>query len=224
MSDPTNTEFLHTELRRQLHPVAAPEALWERIQDSRTHSRSRSKYPVRRVWAVPVLATLLVLLTAGLLWGIRQSRTHLSDFAQLTDQDLSTLADASNGESLLSGDPSEIRNWVKAKGNIDIELPSGPSRAVRLLGTKLVQLRGTLIAAVAYRVGNVSATLLVSRRTACCNQSAGTNHLFSKAGTTRGESLVSWNMREQSYTIAWTGAADSQSACLLCHADVHARL
>lgn len=208
--------WLENELRHQLRPVAAPAGLWDRIQLSPMTGVPAPHPPLRPFWFMPVFATLLVFMTAGLLWGIRQSRTHLRDIA-LSDQELRVLADSSNGQTYPSDDPIQIRNWVKRHSNIDIELPTSRSEAIHLLGAKLVQSRGSLIAAVAYKVGADSATLIVSRR----NGNAGSKHLISRVNTAGGTSLLSWNMREQAYTIAWAGVGDP---CLLCHAGVHGRM
>jgi hypothetical protein len=211
---------MENELRRQFRPVTAPDALWDRIRES----RPRRVEPVQSAWRIPVLATLLVLISAGLFIEIRSSRATVHDMAQLTDQELQAFADPSNGETFPSDDPAQIRDWIKAKGNIDVELPSSRSGAVRLLGAKLVSLRGALIAAVAYSIGKDSATLLVSRRAGCCNATAGSRHMLSKVSTSGGKSLFSWDMKDQTYTIAYAGTNDPQSGCLLCHADTRGRL
>jgi hypothetical protein len=220
------SDWIENELRRQMRPVAAPESLWDRIQNPSASSpaiRVEAKNPLRPLWFLSVCAATLVLLTAGLLWGIRQSRPHLRDIA-LTDQDLRVLADLSTGETFSSANPVHIRNWVKSRSNIDVELPSGRSEAIHLLGAKLIQLHGSLIAAVAYKVGDDPATLLVSRRGLCCNTDVGSRHLIAKAETSGGTSLTSWKMRDQEYTIAYAGAGEPQGACQLCHAEAHSRL
>jgi hypothetical protein len=212
-------DWIETELRRQFRPVTAPDALWDRIHQNRPCRVA----PTHSAWRMPVLATLLVLLSAGLFVQIRNSHASVRDMTRLTDHELRLFADPSTGESFPSDDPVEIRHWIKAKGNIDIELPTSRSAAIRLLGAKLVSLRGNLIAAVAYSIGKDSATLLVSRRTGCCNATAGSRHLFSKVNTPGGRSLFSWDMKEQTYTIAYAGANDPQGGCLLCHVDAHGR-
>jgi hypothetical protein len=222
------SKWMEDELRSQMRPVAAPEALWDKVQHARTQAKltgkSRPSSSVRPLWFMPVCAAMLVLMTAGLLWGIRQSRGHLRDRAPLTDQELRVLADNSLGESYSSDNPAQIRNWVKSRSSIDIEMPSSRSEAIHLLGAKIVQLHGSLIAAVAYKVGLDSATLLVSRQAECCNAGASSRHLISRTETAAGIGLASWNMREQTYTIAYTCSGEPQGACQLCHADARNRL
>jgi hypothetical protein len=173
---------------------------------------------------MPVLATLLVVISSGLFLQIRNSRAAARDMAQITDQELRLFADPSAGQSFPSNDPAEIRDWIKAKGNIDVELPTSRSEAIRLLGAKLVSVRGALVAAVAYSIGKDSATLFVSRSTVCCNSAGGSRHLLSKVSTSGGKNLLSWEMKKQTYTIAYAGDNDPQGGCLLCHADAHGRL
>jgi hypothetical protein len=114
---------------------------------------------------------------------------------------------------LRSEDPLEIRTWVKAKTNIDIELPG--SGAVRLLGARLIRLDGAPIAAVAYKVGDSAATLFVCRKRSVTGGNEPIKHVFSRVNA----QLFTWSMREQVYTIASSSAKEPQAACLLCHAD-----
>lgn len=211
--------WLEMELAQQLRPVGAPEELWDRINNPH---RAPSRVPWHGALRVSAFAAAILVVSAVMFW---QTRNHLRDMAQITAQDLRVLADPSTGYTFRSEDPRQIRKWVKSKGNIEIELPSSPTGAVHLLGAKLVELRGTLIAAVAYHVGDDSATLLVSRkRTMFWDSNAESKHLFSRVATSQGTSLFSWSMREQNYAIAWAGVNDPQGACLLCHADLHGRL
>jgi hypothetical protein len=223
-------DWMENELRRQLRPVPAPDslsydALFSRAAGRRPY-RSSSRPAIHSFsgWRVPVFATLLILISAGLFLQIRGSRASARDIAQITEQELQVFANSASGDTFLSDDPAQIRNWIKDKGNIDVQLPNSRSTAVRLLGAKLVSLRGSLIAAVAYRIGKDSATLLVSRRTECCAASPASRHLVSKVNTPGGKSLFSWDMKDQTYTIAYAGTSDPQGGCLLCHAEAHNRL
>jgi hypothetical protein len=194
-------QSLEMELGRQLGPVAAPEALWDRIQEPRTSPRASSF----RLW--PIAAALLLMVSGGVAWRIGLSRDPASGMEKLAVQALS----APQVFDLYSADPLEIRTWVKARTNIDLAL-SGSS-AVRLLGARLIQLDGEPVAAIGYQVGDGSATLLVCRKRAA---PGGDRHVFSRADAR----LFTWSMREQVYTIASSSAKDPQAACLLCHADV----
>ena len=184
---------LQIELARHLEPVSAPEELWDRIQDQ----PRRSSF---RFW--PVAAALLLTVAGAAAWRISLARDPVSAMEKLAERELS----APQEFDLRSSDPLEIRAWVKAKANIDLDLPG--SGAVRLLGARLILLDGAPVAAVGYKVGDSPATLLVCRKR---SPSTGNRHVFSRADA----SLFTWSMREQVYTIA----SSSTKACLLCHAD-----
>ena len=197
--------WLEMELARHLGPVAAPESLWDRIHEQKIPRRDN---PDRRVlW--PIAAALLLMASGGVTWRIVMARDPGAGLARLAENEL-----RASSLDFRSEDPVEIRTWVKAKANIDIDLPAGPS-AVRLLGARLIQFKGTPVAAVAYRVGDDDAALLVMGK----RSAAAPNHVFApvqSAGTTR---LFAWSMGQQEYTIAFAGTKDPQGACLLCHAN-----
>jgi hypothetical protein len=183
--------WLEMELTRQLSPVAAPESLWNSLQTPRT----KCAVP-RREWLLwPAIALTLLFACGALFWNMR-------DITQLTGQEVRSLTNPSQACDCWSDDPVAIRNWVKSKGNIDVDLPAQRSGAVRPIGARLVDVRGTLVAAISFHVENGvengAATLLVS------------NRRFS------GPDLVSWKMGGQVYEMA-SAASDSQGACLLCH-------
>jgi anti-sigma factor RsiW len=192
-------QWLEMELARQLRPIEAPEALWDRIHDPRTPPRASSF----RLW--PVAA--LLLMTSGVVaWRTSLARDPVSAMQKLAEQELS----GPQQFDFDSADPLEIRTWVKTNADIDIELPG--SSAVRLLGARIIRLGGSPIAAVGYKVGDSPATLLVCRKRS--GGAATTKHVFSRMNAR----VLTWTMRAQVYTIAST-AKDPQAACQLCHAD-----
>jgi hypothetical protein len=165
------------ELTRQLSPVTAPASLWTAIQTRQTRQRAATGGWV--LW--PAVAFMLLFACGALFRNMR-------DITQLTGQELRSLAESSQACDFWSDDPAEIRNWVKSKGNIDVDIPVAHPGAARLMGARLVRVRGTLVAAIAYRMSNGAATLLLARP--------------------RPEG--------QLYEVAFSGG-DSQRACLLCH-------
>jgi hypothetical protein len=202
--------WLEMELTRQFSPVSAPESLWNSIQSP---ARRRAGAGVgARPWVLWPVTALILLLASG---GARPG-----NMAQLTPRELRALATPSTPCDFWSDDPVEIRNWVKSKGNIDVDLPAERSGAVRLIGVRLVRVRGTLVAAIAYRTGNGAddgtGTLLVANRRSEENYPPAT-HAFSRTGSSVYPGLFSWSMRGQDYEIA--AAGDSRAACLLCHLD-----
>jgi hypothetical protein len=204
--------WLEKELARQLAPVAAPESLWDRVN-------SRQRKPRRRIsleWAFwPVAAAMLLLTLAGIIGTLKADRNP----DRLTEQELAAVG--APGEYEFRSDSfDETRAWVKAEANIDIDVPSssGTTGHVRLLGARLIRLRGSRLAAIDYRVGDQAATLLVSgKRAGLTGNTEESPHLFSRTNPAGNERLVSWNMRNQAYTIAYSGPKNSRAACLLCH-------
>jgi len=195
------------ELARRLGPVAAPESLWDRIQQQQVPRRDR---PVS--WALwPIAAALLLIASGGAAWRIVMARE--TGIARLAEQELRAIADNSRNLDFRSDDAAEIRTWVKAKTNIDIELPAGRS-AVRLLGACVIRMKGSPVAAVAYRVGDDAAALLVIEKGSTTTSS---RHIFSGVEAAGGTRLISWSMRQQEYMIAFAGTKDPHGACLVCH-------
>ena len=169
--------WLEMELTRQLSPVTAPPELWTAIQERPVKQRVATGGWV--LW--PAVAFMLLFACGALFRNMR-------DITQLTGQELRSLADSAPACDFWSDDPAEIRNWVKSKGNIDIEIPAERSGANRLAGARLLHVRGNVVAAIAYRMSSGAATLLVS-------------------GGRAGNQL---------YEVSFP-AGDSQGDCLLCH-------
>lgn len=213
------TPWLERELSRQLAPVGAPESLWYRIQTGRpTPRRDSFRWAV---WPAVALVTLIICAAA-----FRQM--SIIGTERLTAQDLAELAQTSRDFNFRSEDFGAIRSWIKAEANVDIDLPDGPTGAesaqIRLLGVRLTRLRGVPVAAIDYRVGSEMATLLVSARHSGLAADSGTGrHMFSTMKAT-GTRLVSWNMRDQSYAIAFSGTGNMHEACMLCHANMPAMI
>ncbi len=200
--------WLEMELARQLGPVAAPELLWDRVQQQQVPRRDR---PVS--WALwPIAAALLLMASGGAAWRIVRGRDAGAGIARLAEHELRAIVDNSKSLDFRSDDAAQIRTWVKAKTNIDIELPAGRS-AVRLLGACVIRLKGTPVAAVAYRVGDDAAALLVMEK----GSATTSRHLFSRAESAGSARLISWRMRQQEYMIAFAGGKDPHGACLVCH-------
>ncbi len=210
-----SASWLKNELARQLAPVAAPDLLWDRINQP---LKRRPGMPLD--WCFWPAAAAMVLLAFVGIW-----RTHgaFRDGGRITDQEVVLLTNSLGRLDLRSDDFEETRGWVKTQANIDIDIPSGQPvadrGAVRLLGARLIRLRGLPVAAIDYRVGDRVATLFVSGRSAALSGDApSSKHLFSRIESAGGVRIVSWNMRNQTYAIAFSGAQNSTGDCLLCHA------
>jgi hypothetical protein len=206
--------WLEKELSRQLAPVAAPDSLWDRIQ-------TQPRTPRRRIslhWALlPVAAALVLLALSGVL---RSPRLHRNSE---DPAELAAFAGATGNFDFRSADLQETRAWVKTEANIDIDMPvarpANDRGVVRVLGARLIRLHGSQVAAIDYRAGDETATLFVSgKRAGLAGNTRDSRHLFSQVESAGEARLLSWNMRDQTYTIAFSGARSAHAACLLCHA------
>jgi hypothetical protein len=107
--------------------------------------------------------------------------------------------------TIQSSEPARVRSWVKQRTGIDIPLPDGLSRGVRLESAKVVN--GQV--EIAYQASGKPALLRISRAPAPANDE---KHRF--------VSNSSWTMRGQLYTLA---SMDLTLACKLCHANSTAK-
>ncbi len=199
---------LEHELARQLAPVAAPENLWDRIHEP----RSRAPRSMPTAWVAWPATVVVLIACAGVYWKMNHAREPLAE-----------LPPASRDFDFRSNDFGAIRRWVKAESNIDIDLPDGSATSaapVLLLGVRLIRFRGSPAAAIDYHIGERAATLVVSRKQeGLSGDTEVGKHLFSAMKSAGKEHLLSWNMRNQNYTIAYSEDKDLGGACLLCHSN-----
>jgi hypothetical protein len=189
--------WLERELACELRAVAAPEELWDRIQSPPAPRRENS--PGVTWW--PVAAALAVMIAGTTAWQVLRS--------------------GGDAESLdfRSDDPAAIGGWVKQKTDLALALPPHGGQ-VRILGARLVEREGAPAAAIAYRIGDVRATLFVARArrpSAIGDRTAGRHRSAKTAAFQNGS--FSWSARDQVYTLV-SSAKDPQIACLLCHANI----
>jgi hypothetical protein len=151
-------------------------------------------------WAAAALA--MVAMVAGItVWRNRE----------LSSEERAVRALSRTPEQLQfrSDDLAKIRHWVKAGSDLDIPLRGQPAPAVRLIGASLTR-QGTPAVEISYRVGDMDATLVISKTTG----DGDGRHAFVKSGSYHGANFQSWTMRGEMFTIA---AADARAGCLLCH-------
>jgi hypothetical protein len=189
------------ELSRHLRPVAAPEGLWERIQEnSRPEPAATLRWPL---WAfAAALAATIALFCLSLRSDTTPYLTRLA--ARETAADSGTM-------DFRSSDPAQIRAWVQANAGFDIPLPA--EGAVQLTGVKLIR-GGKLAACVSYRIGDRSGRLLVAQ-----GSSAAPQHPAVQRESTHGVSLASWSMGGQQFALAWPASQDLHGACVVCHVE-----
>jgi hypothetical protein len=206
-------KWIEKELARQLTPVGAPETLWDRIGGHEHGARMR---PARRVSLPWILWPVAAAVVLGALGGIVIARNNEDRF---TERELALRA-ARTGFDYRTRNFNDARVWVKKQAGIDIDLPadhaSGSDSAVQLIGVRMVESRGLPIAAIDYEVRGETATLFVSGKRAGLtgNDMGPSQHLRSRRG------LTYWNMRNETYTIAFGSENNSRGACLLCHANL----
>jgi hypothetical protein len=205
--------WLEEELARQLKPVAAPQDLWQRIngQPRRTVARESRRVPFG--WIFWPAAAAMVLVAAV---GMVRIRNHASSEDRFTEKEVTLLA-AHRGVDFRPASFDNARAWVRQRTAIDIAVPPGhppvDDSAVQVMGVRLMEMRGLPIAAIDYKVGGETATLFVSgKRPGLTGDDMGPSlHLHSRRG------LTYWNMRNETYTIAFTSATNPYGACILCH-------
>lgn len=207
--------WLESELAARLTPVGAPGGLWERIQSGERRDRPSP----RRLVLWPVLAGILVFAAAGLLWELNRARAELREMAQVDPAAALELGDP----DFRSADPAAIRAWVKANGNIDIDLCDAAPAGVRMLGARLIESDGAPIAVVLFQMDGSDAPAALLVQPGGRSVRAKGRHAFLKSvkGSRR---LLSWEMGERLYTVAWSGDREPEAACGLCHAEGGSRL
>jgi len=202
------SEWIERELTHQLAVVAAPESLWDRIQDGPPPRVNRSFEWTR--W--PVAAALALAIAGATAWQFAGARRPAAGMQALAWEELQGLSNDPQRFDFRSADPAAIAAWVKTEANIALHLPP-ENGVVRLLGARMIARGETPIAAIAYQVGGARAALLVSRTAAGATMP---KHAFATLDGARS-GLFSWSMGRQTYTLACS-AKDPQVACLLCHA------
>ncbi|HTX37351.1 MAG TPA: hypothetical protein VME43_20125 [Bryobacteraceae bacterium] len=205
------SDWLELELAHRLPPVEAPEELWERVESGlaaapamRCALRGSRRARARRssLWmAWPVAAMATVALAAGALW-LADMRYPALDIRQLAARESGQSAPL----DLHTSDPREIRRWLRDHAGLDVPLPSATS--VKLEGARMVQNGKHPVAAVQYRVGRYTVTLLVAR--------ADPHHPFPP----HGARAAAWQARDQVYALAGANPDHAEAACQLCHASL----
>ena len=209
-------KWLERELARQLKPVAAPGNLWERIKGEQGRGVAHERRSVPFGWIFwPVAAAMALMAAVGIMRNV--DRGSIED--RFTEKELALLA-AHRGVDFRPESFDDARAWVKQHAAIDIEVPAGhppvDDGRVQLVGVRMMDMRGLPIAAIEYKVGSETATLFVSgKRPGLTGDDMGPSlHLHSRRG------LTYWNMRNETYTIAFGSENNSRGACLLCHANL----
>lgn len=200
-------DWLELELAEELRPTAAPDELWERIriaaggEEFAAATRGvpgRRHETLRSSWASwPIAAIVTLMIAAATLWLAARGQEPALDLRQLAIQELRNPVPL----ELRCSDAAQINGWMRRQAGVELTIPERP--AVRLAGARVIQKGGARIAAVTYRVGDDTATLLVAR--AASSADFGHGHF-------------QWQARGQTYALASSNPDRSEDACLLCHA------
>ncbi len=213
--------WLEEALTRHLGPVAAPNSLWDRLQEQPLPKRHNAsiRWPM---WAVA--AVMLFLASSKWLWHTYAITNPHSSVRTLASQQLRSFSENPEDFEFYSEDPTKIQSWIQTNTGLHIDLPMDQTMAengtVKLFGVRKVLLQGQALAEIGYYVAGEPAMLLVSKTTftgASAPKSAK-RHLLSSEPAANA-SLVSWNMGDQVYALAFSGIRNPQKACLLCHAE-----
>jgi hypothetical protein len=167
------SEWLEPALEIHLERVRAPEELWERIQNPRVERHRPARQPAA---GMTVCLTIAVVLLA--VWFYPWHK------------------------QLRSGDPGEIRAWVRTQAGVDVPLLARPSGRIQLTGARVVK----NAAEISYRVGDHGGRLVVAKGV------SGGRHTL-PAGTR----VFTWSMDGHVYTLACAEPDDLRIACSLCH-------
>jgi len=201
------SDWLDLELSHHLAPVEAPEALWDRIQSGSVRRPERRRagwvaWPIT-AWPIaawPIAAILTLMAAAGTLWLVAKGEEPALDLHQLAIEQLRHWQPL----ELHSSDPAQISAWMRRAG-LEVRLPAERNRAVRLVGARIIETRGTRVGAVEYQVGGDTAVLLVAH--------AG-------PAVDGGHGNVAWRAQGQSYALASSNQERPDEPCLLCHASL----
>lgn len=186
----------------------------------------------RRRW---LLAASLVLLILGSWWGLRGPRVRLA-VASGSAGTLELLAVSAHASlrrdaaelDLVSGEPGEVRAWLKSlalSADLAAERPAEDARRFELLGaTRLPVVYPA--AAVSYRIDGRPVTLAVtaaSRAPEAPNWSLLGKNVRTSVDPISGAHVLTWRNAGKAYTLVSELPSGGLEACLICHTDSERR-
>jgi len=190
------SDWLDLQLSHQLAPVAAPDALWDRIQSADRPQKAMA-CPTA-VW--PIAAILTLMAAAGTLWLVAKGEEPALDLRQLAIEQMHK----SEPVELHSSDPAQISALMRRAG-LEVTFPAEKSATVRLVGARVMERRGVRIGEIQYQVGADTAMLLVAH---------------AAPGPDGGHGHMAWRSHGQSYALASSSSERLDVPCLLCHASL----
>jgi hypothetical protein len=168
-------------------------------------------------------AAAALMLLAGLVWRLSAKPDPSDGLEALADRELRSMANGTGNVDFRSGDPREIREWVKARLGLDVRLdPVESGNAVRLTGAGILPFGRYSVAVIAYRVGDDYAAMLVAGHMQ--GRKAGAGHARLRMRPDGDTLAYSWSSGSSDYAIAFSGIGDPGRPCLLCHASAPAMM
>ncbi len=190
------SEWLELELAEELRPAAAPDELWDRVCTASPRPAVAVRRSVPTVsW--PVAAIVSMMIAAATLWLAAKGQEPVSNLEQLAEQQLHNPSPL----DVESSDPAKIDGWVSRQTGVSLSLPSNGQ--ARLVGARMVRTGRVPVAAVSYRVGGDTATLLVAQAGAAMGQAHG---------------RLTCKSHGHAYALACSNVEHPEAACQLCHA------
>jgi hypothetical protein len=205
VSDWPVSDWIDLQLSHHMAPVAAPDALWNKVSQAKAPRRESPARPSSSpAFALPLVATVILTLGLSAMWLLARTHPRWQDLQHLAAEQLYN----SDPLQLESANADEIAVWMRREAGIALRLhggnPAGGNPDVRLLGARVIRFGGSRIGAVSYRVGEHRATMLVARAAGGSGISAGPGPLACKG-------------RDQVLAVACSNPSQPELACLLCH-------
>jgi hypothetical protein len=191
------------DLEDALSPVAAPDGLWDRIQQ-RLEAPPPPNLTQPRGFGWAVAAGVIAALSAS--WLAVASRTPAGDsFAVATFREVCGHPERL---SVKTGDLVELRRWAGEHAILLGAAGAGPAQDVRIAGAAPLRNRPGI--AVAYRRGGEWSALLIEP-----SHQAASKRIA--RGTRGGFAIFEWRGRNQRYTLITRDYDRAEAACGLCH-------
>lgn len=179
---------------------------------------------------VPVMAMLVLV---GIFANRAPSTTPLSGlkFAEFA---VSAHRQHAQGELALdvrSDSPQALNDWFRSKSQFSLALPVSPGgpgeeRPYRLEGARLMRVRGTSAAYVAYRMQSGLVSLMVAPASVAV-ASGGVEVHFAKVNfhyaTVDGYKAVTWSVHGLTYALISQEGNRTQASCMVCHSGMKDR-
>lgn len=162
-------------------------------------------------------ACILLVLAIWLAARRGQSVQHPDSFADLLVADFEHFLEQGEPLQLASAEPERVSAWLRQKTGFDVSMPSTAARHCVLLGGRKCELAGQLAAFALYKVGDVPASLVVTRSERMDlekmqrREHAGRSHWVDRC---KGHTVVACQRGELLYAVVST-LPEKELLCLM---------